>query len=328
MAKARAIVKRRKAVRNIKKITRTMQMIATAKFQKSLKRAVGTKPYTLKVREIVLDLANTIGKVEHPLLRRPSDEDRTNRIALLVLTSNRGLAGAYNGSVLRASVAFIRQQEALGKTVDLYVAGKKGINYFNFQRRPITQRINAVDTPRFADVERIAQHLIEQFVSAQIDEVHVAYMNFISTGVQKPDILTLLPLAGVEDAATHTLRQIAEKEAQDRAGVFDATRGRPEVETPASAPAHGYKTQTYYDFSPEPRVLLDELLPLTVKSALFQAFMDATTSEHVARMVAMKSATDNADKMVKGLTLQYNRARQSQITTELSEIMGGVEAMK
>src|SRR5437016_3711194 len=126
MAKARAIVKRRKAVRNIRKITKTMQMIATAKFQKSLKRAVGTKPYTLKVRELVAELAATVGNVQHPLLRRPSDEDRTNRVAVVVITSNRGLAGAYNGSVLRTANAFIRQQEAEGKKIDLYVSGKKG----------------------------------------------------------------------------------------------------------------------------------------------------------------------------------------------------------
>src|SRR5207247_4117380 len=113
---------RRKSIRNIKKITRTMQMIATAKFQKSLKRAVGTKPYTLKVRELVRELAASVGNVEHPLLRRPSDEDRTNRIAVVVLTSNRGLAGAYNGSVLRTANHFIRQQESDGKAIDLYVA--------------------------------------------------------------------------------------------------------------------------------------------------------------------------------------------------------------
>src|SRR5947209_11780643 len=109
MAKARAIVKRRKAVRNIRKITKTMQMIATAKFQKSLKRATGTKPYTQKVRELVRELAATVGNVEHPLLRRPAEKDRSRTIALLVVTSNRGLAGAYNGSVLRAASAFIRQ---------------------------------------------------------------------------------------------------------------------------------------------------------------------------------------------------------------------------
>ncbi len=298
MAKARAIVKRRKAVRNIKKITKTMQMIATAKFQKSLRRAVGTKPYTRKVRELVRELAGAVGDIEHPLLREPGPEDRTNRILLLVLTSNRGLAGAYNGSILRMANAFIREREAAGKKIELYVVGKKGVSYFNFQRRPIARKLDAVDTPRFIEVERLAQDLIDLFVTEQLDAVHIAYMNFVSAGVQKPEITSLLPLAGGDE--------------------------------PAAAPTKeaGYTNEAVYEFSPEPKSLLDELLPLTVKTALFQAFMDATTSEHVARMVAMKSATDNADKMVKSLTLQYNRARQSQITTELSEIMGGVEAMK
>ncbi|HVT88056.1 MAG TPA: ATP synthase F1 subunit gamma [Tepidisphaeraceae bacterium] len=297
MAKARAIVKRRKAVRNIKKITKTMQMIATAKFQKSLKRAVGTKPYTQKVRELVRELASSVGNVRHPLLRQPTDADRTNRIGLVVLTSNRGLAGAYNGSVLRTSMHFIREQLAAGKTIDLYVAGKKGISFFTFQKRPITQRLDAQDTPRFVDVQRVADLFMDRFTKGELDAVYIAYMNFVSAGVQRPEVSAMLPLAGV---AAKT-----EKSAE---------------------PA--IKTETIYDFSPEPRELLDELLPLTVRTAFFQAFLDATTSEHVARMVAMKSATDNADKMAKALTMQYNRARQSQITTELSEIMGGVEAMK
>jgi F-type H+-transporting ATPase subunit gamma len=303
MAKARAIVKRRKAVRNIRKITKTMQMIATAKFQKSLKRAVGSKPYTRKVRELVAELAGSVGNVEHPLLRRPSDEDRTNRIALIVITSNRGLAGAYNGSILRAAAAFIRQQEAAGKAIDLYVSGKKGVSNFNYQKRPIAQRYDQfADTPRFADVERVADFFIEQFTSKKVDSVHVAYMNFLSAGSQKAEAMTLLPLAGVQ-APT---KPAAESKA-------------------AKAPMVG---QAIYDFSPAPRELLDALLPLTVKTTLFQCFLDAVTSESVSRMVAMKSATDNADKMVKSLTMRYNRARQSQITTELSEIMGGVEAMK
>ena len=297
MAKARAIVKRRKAVRNIRKITKTMQMIATAKFQKSLKRATGTKPFTLKVRELVRELAASVGDVQHPLLRRPGAEDQTNRIALVVITSNRGLAGAYNGSVLRMSMHFVREQTAAGKTIDLYVAGKKGISFFNFQRRPITEKLEAQDAPKYVDVERIAQHFIEEFVAGKIDSVHVAYMNFISAGQQKAEVTTLLPLAGVEEAK--------EK--------------KPEAKLHA---------ETIYDFTPSAKELLDELLPQTVKTAMFQAFLDATTSEHVMRMVAMKSATDNADKMQKALTMQYNRARQSQITTELSEIMGGVEAMK
>jgi F-type H+-transporting ATPase subunit gamma len=296
MAKARAIVKRRKAVRNIRKITKTMQMIATSKFQRSLKRATGSKPYSIKVRELVSEVAASAGDVEHPLLRRPGDADRVRRVALLVITSNRGLAGAYNGSVLRAATHFIRKQESEGNAVDLYVCGKKGISYFNFQRIAVKQRVEVSDQPRFAEVEPLANQLMEEFINGKVDAVFVGYMNFISAGSQKPDVMTLLPLAG-----------LAAKKAQE--GGVD-------------------EKKTVYEFSPEPKELLDELLPLTVRTALFQAFLDATTSEHVARMVSMKSATDNADKMVKALTMQYNRARQSQITTELSEIMGGVEAMK
>src|SRR5207302_2154331 len=239
MAKARAIVKRRKAVRNIKKITKTMQMIATAKFQKSLKRAVGTKPYTLKVRELVRELAASVGDVDHPLLRRPDDETRTNRIALIVLTSNRGLAGAYNGSVLRAAMAFIRQQEAAGKTIDLYVVGKKAVSYFNFQKRAIAQRLEAQDTPRFADVERVADSLMQQFIAAKYDSVHVAYMNFISAGTQKPEVMTLLPLAGVEEAADRSAKQVAEGEAQAKAGALDMKRSGADV----TAAANGYNVQ-------------------------------------------------------------------------------------
>ncbi len=339
MAKARAIVKRRKAVRNIRKITKTMQMIATAKFQKSLKRAVGTKPYTLKLRELVTDLAASVGDIEHPLLRRPgaigpdgNPTPITNRIALIVITSNRGLAGAYNGSILRTANQFIRQQEAAGKHIDLYVSGKKGVSFFNFQKRPIVQRIDITgDVPRFSDIEPIANHFMNQFTSGSIDSVHVCYMNFVSTSTQRPEVLTLLPLAGIAAAVEHIALQVAEKEAQAKAGALDARRtgGDVSIALPTRTAAETQaEAQVVYDFSPAPRQLLDELLPLTVKTALFQCFLDATTSENVARMVAMKSATDNADKMVKSLTMQYNRARQSQITTELSEIMGGVEAMK
>jgi len=324
MAKARAIVKRRKAVRNIRKITKTMQMIATAKLQKSLKRAVGSKPYTLKVRELVSDLARTIGKVDHPLLRRPTPEDRTGKIVLVVITSNRGLAGAFNGAVLRKATAFMREREAAGETVELQVIGKKGISYFNYQRRPIAVKSEAKDVPAFEGVNRAVEPLIRRFVDGEVDSVQVAYMNFISTGLQRPEVLTILPLAGLKESLDRLALQVAEKESQMKAGALDARRSGENLR----AEEQQLQPEVIYDFSPSVGELLDELLPLTVKTAFFQTFLDATTSEHVARMVAMKSATDNADKMVKALTMQYNRARQSQITTELSEIMGGVEAMK
>jgi F-type H+-transporting ATPase subunit gamma len=306
MAKARALVRRRRSVQNIRKITKTMQMISTARFQKALKRAVGTKPYTRKVRELVAELAASLGEdVEHPLLRKPGEGDRTNKIALVVITSDRGLAGAYNGSVLRAANQFIKAQEAEGKSIELYLSGKKGISFFNFQRRPIAKRFTEfADQPKFADVERIADDFIAQFTSGKIDGVFVGYMNFVSSSQQRAEVAQLLPLSSLQQAA-----------------------GGPGKPAEQAGPGK-LKEETIYDFSPEPKSLLDYLLPLTVKASLFQTFLDATTSENVARMIAMKSATDNADKLVKTLTMKYNRARQSQITTELSEIMGGVEAMK
>jgi F-type H+-transporting ATPase subunit gamma len=321
MAKARAIVKRRKAVRNIRKITKTMQMIATAKFQKALKRAVGTKPFTLKVRELVSELASSVGDVEHPLLRKVTAANQTNKVAVVVITANRGLAGAYNGNVLRAASAFIRKQEAAGKTVELHLVGKKGITYFNYQKRPIKSRMDInMDNPTFAEVERGANEFMREFAEGEIDAVYVAYMNFISAGQQKAEVMTLLPLSGLSQTLDLIGKQTAEKEAQVAAGAFGKA-------APVTGAAKIDLSETVYDFSPGAKELLDELLPLTVKTALYQCFLDAVTSENVARMVSMKSATDNADKMVKALTMQYNRARQSQITTELSEIMGGVEAM-
>ncbi len=311
MAKARAIVKRRKAVRNIRKITKTMQMIATAKFQKALRRAVGAKPYTHKVRQIVAEVAANLGTVTHPLLGE-ADRKPANRIAMIVITSNRGLAGAYNGSVLRMALQHLRQLEAEGKQVDLYVSGKKGVSFFQFQKRPLAKRYDQfADMPRFADVRQIADFFMRQYTEGAIDSLQVAYMNFVSAGTQKAEVMTVLPLGSVSAAAEHLAHQIAQKD-----------------ESAKARPQRPVEPETIYEFTPSAPELLDELLPLTVRTALFQAFLDAVSSENVARMVAMKSATDNADKMVKSLTMQYNRARQSQITTELSEIMGGVEAMK
>ena len=301
MAKARAIVKRRKAVRNIRKITKTMQMIATAKFQKSLKRAVGTKPYSNKDPRA--------GRGSGPEHRgcRPSAASAARRNGRQRRLSPCSSSPAIAGWPEHTTAAFcetplISSPSSSGRKEDrvYYVVGKKGISYFNFQHRPITQRYDAsAITPKFAEVETIA----DQF----IDEVHEGAIRRGVRGVhelhqrrlQKPDVITLLPLAGV-DAARR----------QEAGGSASSGRWRFTISFPM------------------PQTLLDELLPLTVKTALFQAFLDATTSEHVARMIAMKSATDNADKMVKSLTMKYNRARQSQITTELSEIMGGVEAMK
>lgn len=296
MANRRVLVRRRKSVRNIRKITRTMQLIATARFQAAFNRAVATKPYTQKLTEMVADLAAAAENLEHPLFQqRPA----VGRSALVVLTSNRGLAGGYNAGVLRAAVAHLDSSGGGAAETLVYMMGKKGISYFRFLRRAMAeQRTDVGETPRFEQVEPLANSLMDQFLRGEIDAAYVAYMKFISTGQQRPVVEQLLPLA----------EQAAAKPAE-------------------AAAAEGSKRRVEYEFSPSPRELLDELLPAVVRVRLFQAFNDAAVSEQVARMVAMKAATDAAGDMIKSLTREYNRARQTQITMELLDIVGGANAL-
>jgi F-type H+-transporting ATPase subunit gamma len=289
MANRRVLVKRRKAVRNIRKITRTMQLIATARFQAAFNRAVATKPYTEKLAELVADLSRAAGDVEHPLLQTHDD---VRRSALVVLTSDRGLAGGYNAGILRAAIAHVDEQAAAGLETPVHMIGKKGIGYFRFLRRAVAEQTTGIgDKPRFEQVEPIANDLMDRFIRGEIGSAYVAYMRFVSAGVQRPTLVQLLPLA---------------------------------PQTPSGeAPVKSVE----YEFSPDPKQLLDELLPATVRVRLFQAFTDAAVSEQVARMVAMKAATDAAGDMIKSLTREYNRARQTQITMELLDIIGGANSL-
>jgi F-type H+-transporting ATPase subunit gamma len=302
MAKARIIIKRRKAVRNIKKITKVMQMIATSRYQKAFKRAVGTKPYVQKIGELLASVVEAVKRtgngVEHPLLKEPP---ATGRVAVLVVSSNRGLAGGYNGSILRLANHTLKEIEAAGDTPELYVSGKKGGAFFKFQRREIAQAYTALgDNPKFTEIEQVAEQFMKGYVEGKFKGLKIVYMRFISAGQQKPAVMDVLPLSGLGGA----------------------------VPAPALAPGEHAPTPIVYDFIPSAEELLKELIPTTVKISVFQTFIEAAVSEQIARMVAMKAATDNADKMGKKLTQDYNRARQSQITSELSELMGGVEAMK
>ena len=298
MAKARAIIKRRKAVTNIRKITRTMQLIATARFQRAHNRALATKPYAEKLTELARLLTAEAGEISHPLL---AAHDKDERHVLLVLTSNRGLCGGYNANLLRTGIGKLKELEGAGLTVELEVSGKKGISYCRFLRREMSRTYTEYDfNPSFADVAKIGERYIAAYCNQEIDAVHVVYMQFVSTGVQRPRVLQLLPLT-------------AQPDEQRAAGAGAAG---------AEAPAWRY------DFSPEPAKLLAELLPLSLKTQLFDCFTSASVSEQVARMVAMKAATDAAADMIKLLSTQYNRARQSQITLELLDIMGGSEAQK
>lgn len=289
MANRRVLVKRRKSIRNIRKITRTMQLIATARFQAAYNRAVAAKPYTEKLAELVADLGRA-GELEHPLLEAGN---AAAPAALVVLTSMRGLCGGYNASVQRSALGFLEGRSRAGLGTDLHVFGKKGIAFFKFSRQAmVEQNVSIGDAPRFEQVEPVGNALIAAFLAGKVSSVHVAYMRFYSAGRQRPEVFQLLPL---------TEEKPAEGAAKPRA-----------VE---------------YELTPEPAKLLSELLPATVRVRLFQAFIDAAVSEQIARMVAMKSATEASEEMIKNLTRKYNRARQTAITLELLDIVGGANAL-
>lgn len=295
MAKARAIIKRLKAVRNVRKITRTMELVATARFKKAMDRAVEAAAYTRKISEIVADLSQTLAaagsSISHPLLQQRETEKKS---ILLIITSNRGLCGGYNGGVLRLSQHRIREANAAGVGLDVEVSGKRGIGFFKFQKMPITRSYTHFeDKPTYEEVDALGSRYIEAFIKGEIDRLDVAFTQFETMARQKAIVQTLLPIGKLETA---------------------------------QAPAA--KSSVEYEFLPTPTEILEEIVPASFKARLFKCFLDAAVSEQIARMVAMKSATDNADEMIRTIRAQYNRARQSQITSELSEIIGGAAALE
>ncbi|MCB9840203.1 MAG: ATP synthase F1 subunit gamma [Phycisphaeraceae bacterium] len=297
MANTRQLKKRIKAVANIRRITKTMQMIATARFAAAQQRSVASRPYTDALFGLVQELAGGSGDVTHPLITGPSGGVKADAKELtLILSSDRGLCGPYNSNVLRTALRYFRQTPAaMGGVVEL--VGKKGVAFLRFNKVTVArQHTQFGDKPAYDDVDALARNYIERFIAGEVSAVRVVSMKYISAGKQVPDVTTLLPFKP------------------------EAARSRPGAEGESKAVAQ-------YEFSPSPEELLDTLLPAAVKAVLFQAFNDAIVSEHVARMIAMKAATDNAGKMGKLISRRYNRARQAQITTELTEIISGAAAL-
>jgi F-type H+-transporting ATPase subunit gamma len=309
MAKARAIVKRRQAVQNIRKITRTMELIATAKFKKALDRATEAEAYTRKIAELVADLGETAQTVTHPLLER---RDPVKRALILVLTSNRGLAGGYNGNILRLGYRSVVDFQTQGIPVTIEVSGKRGINFLKYRKVPIeTTYTQFEDRPQFHEVEKIADRYIAMYKAGQIDRLDVVYTQFISSARQPATVTTLLPIGTADIGAVGT----SVRQAKAGAGPGTPPAARPEGE------------RVPYEFLPDAQGILEEIVPVSFKVRLFKCFLDAAVSEQIARMVAMRGATQNADDLVKSLTRQYNRARQSQITRELADIVGAAAAL-
>jgi F-type H+-transporting ATPase subunit gamma len=290
MAKARALDRRRKSIRSIRKITRTMELISTTQFRRAMNRAVAATAYTRRITKLVGHLARSGLEVTHPLLLpRPEVKHAT----LLVLTANRGLCGGYNSSVMRLANARYRELRETAGELRLEVAGKRGISAFRFRKIKTDETFTHFnDKPSFAEVDVLATRYLVDFTAGALDRLDIVYTKYESASRQQAVVETLLPLTGLEGA----------------------DEDLPSVETP-------------YEFLPSAASILDEVVPMSFRVKLFKCFLDAAVSEQIARMVAMKAATENADGMISSLSMAYNRARQGQITGELLEIIGGAEAL-
>ena len=293
MANPRELDKRRKSVRNIRKITRTMELIATARFKKAMDRAAAATAYTDRITKLVADLTKTGLQVSHPLLEQ---RDEVNNATLLVLTANRGLCGGFNGNLIRAGLERWSGLRAEVPQCRLELSGKRGIAGFKFRGYQADHTYTHFeDKPSFDEVELLANRYLEEYITGKLDRLDVVYMKYESIARQKVAVETLLPLgslaASVEDDAAQN-------------------------------------TGPQYEFLPSPESILEEVVPTSFKVKLFKCFLDSAVSEQIARMVAMKGATENAGELIKSLSMQYNRARQGRITSELMDLIGGVEALK
>jgi F-type H+-transporting ATPase subunit gamma len=296
MANPRHLDKRRRSIRNIRKITRTMELIATARFKKAMDRASAATAYTNRMTQLVQDVMASGLSVSHPLLEV---RDTVRNATLLVLTANRGYCGGFNGNLQRAGVHRWNELKGQSPACRLEVSGKKGINNFKFRGVKVDVSYTQFDDrPAFEEVDVIASRYLDEYITGRLDRLDVVYTKFESLARQRVSVETLLPLSAI-------------------GGGTDAANG---------ARSAGSR-QAIYEFLPSPESILEEVVPTSFKIKLFKCFLDSAVSEQIARMVAMKSATENAEDLIKRLSSQYNRARQGRITSELMDVIGGAEAI-
>jgi F-type H+-transporting ATPase subunit gamma len=290
-AKLRQIRRRIRSVQSTMKITRAMEHIALARISKAQQRVLQIRAYATRLTQAMEDVARQTGALVHPLLE---ERERPQRAAVLVLTSDRGLCGAYNANVLRRAERLFGRLRGDGMDPVLYVVGRKGQAYFRFRRVPIEQGWEGFsEVPTYEDADRVARTLIDSFLEGRVDRIHAAYTDFRSAFTLRPADRRLVPIAPEE--------------------VAGEVLGEPRAE---------------YIFEPEPAQLLDALLPRYVSALVFAAMLESAASEHAARRRAMKAATENAEDLIRRLTRVANQARQAEITTELMEIVGGAEALR
>ena len=293
-AQLRGYRARIKSAQTTKKITRAMELIAASRIQKALARVKASAPYARAVTRAVSAVA-TYSNVNHVLTTEP---EKITRAAIVVFASDRGLAGAFNANVLRASEELATLLQNQGKEVVYYLIGRRAVGYFSFRKRAFEKVWTGdTDAPQFATAQEIGETLVAKFMQGEdeggVNEIHIVYNRFVSMLTQEPEMVRLLPLEIVDG-----------------------------VEDPGD-------TQVFplYEFEPDADTVLDQLLPVYIDSRIFNALLQSAASKHAATQKAMKSASDNADKLIRDYTRLANNARQSEITQQISEIVGGADAL-
>ena len=286
--KLREVRRRIRSVKSTQKITRAMELIAASRIVKAQARSEAARPYAEEIARVVADLMAAGGGGAELLTAR----ETTQAVGILTVTADRGLAGAYNTNVLRLAEIARRDAASAGQRSEVYAYGRKALSYFRYRQVELSGTWTGVsDTPPYTVAKEIGQRLVEDYLSGKVDRVVIAYTEYVNVVTQRPSVVQLLPVV-----------------APDRGEDDGALRAD-------------------IEFEPGPEEILTSLLPRYVESRVFACLLDAAASEHAARRRAMKAATDNADELIKILTRDANRARQAEITTEISEIVGGAEAL-
>ncbi len=292
--KIRVYRQRIRSVTTIKKSTRAMELVAASRIRKAQERSRAATPYARELTRAVSALA-TYSNVDHPIT---TERENPRRAAVLLISGDRGLAGAYSSNVIREAERLAEKLRNEGKEVLPYLCGRKAVAFYSFRRREIAEQWTGFsDNPRPENAKDVGEKLIEAFLAGSdeggVDEIHVVYTQFVSMVTQRPEVIRLMPLEVVE----------------------------------GEEPPEGEEVLPLYEFEPSGAEVLDILLPRYVENRIYHCMLQAAASEHASRQRAMKSATDNADELIKSLTREANQARQAEITQEISEIVGGANAL-
>jgi F-type H+-transporting ATPase subunit gamma len=284
----RVLRRRIRSVKSTQKITRAMELIAASRITKARNAVEAARPYAEMITRVIRDLAAEGEIAEHPLL---SQHDEIRRVGIVVITSDRGLAGAYNTNILRRADRLAKEERDAGREISLYVVGRKAETYFRYRGVPLEQVWSGIsDTPRYADASEVGARITDDYTEGKIDRVWMAYTDFRSALTQVPSVAKLLPVD---------------------ARAFEG----------------GATFPPQFMFEPDPTEIIETLIPRYVEHRIYAGLLESAASEHASRQRAMKAATDNAGDIIEDLTREANRARQAAITTEISEIVGGAEAL-